>query len=140
MKRLSLNRRITARVEEEHGNELRLVPVKVFLRYDIADPYAVRLDFTGIRVPVTWTIARDLLAEGLHFGVGDGDVYVAPDSEDADRVWIVLTSPTGTAHLAFVRDQLADVLEETNQLVAPGSESERIDWDRELALLGGEAA
>lgn len=140
MKPRSVNRRVSAAVEQDCGAELVLVPVPVFLRYDITDPYAVVLDIGTKGRWVAWHLSRDLLAEGLHYGVGEGDVYVAPDSDDADRVWVVLSSPTGTAHLALVRHEVAAALEQTNQLVKPGTESALIDWNRELALLGGEAA
>jgi hypothetical protein len=140
MKPRSVNRAVSAHREHDFGKELVLLPVPVVLRYDITDPYAVVLDITTEAGPVIWQVSRDLLAEGLHYGVGDGDVYVAPDSEDANRVWVVLSAPTGTAYLAFARNELAAVLEQTNTLVPPGTESDRIDWDRELTLLGGEAA
>ncbi|HVV10551.1 SsgA family sporulation/cell division regulator [Amycolatopsis sp.] len=139
MRRRSVNRLVSAQIEQDRAGDLVLVPVRVFLRYDVTDPFAVVLDFTTAAGLVTWHLSRDLLIEGLEYGVGDGDVYVAPDSELADRVWVVLTAPTGTAHLAFVRPELVAVLAETRRLVPQGSESGLIDWNRELALLGGAA-
>lgn len=139
MRPRSVNRPLSAAIEQDQAGELVLRPVRVFLRYDITDPYAVLLDISTTAGLVTWHLSRDLLTEGLDYGVGDGDVYVAPDAELAERVWVVLTSPTGIAHLAFDRHQLAAVLGETYRLVAPGTESDRIDWGRELALLGGAA-
>ncbi|PXY17087.1 hypothetical protein BAY59_36545 [Prauserella coralliicola] len=143
MKPRSLNIPVSAVCEQGEGDTLVSRPVQACWRYDITDPYALTLDVDSGpgTLAVRWTFARDLLADGLLRGEGEGDVYVAPDSESDARVWIVLTSPSGAARLAFSRSVLERVLDLSDQLVPLGSESERIDWGRELALLalGGEA-
>ena len=70
--------------------------------FDPADPYAVtdrRLEAQS--GSVTWTFARDLLAEGLYHPTGDGDVQVWPClSNTGEAVVIIeLCSPDGTALL-----------------------------------------
>jgi len=143
----SLNLPMWAELEDCSGEVIELVPVKVKFRYRTDDPFAVVLDFAvGAEQWVRWHIARDLLAEGLAIppgsadNAGMGDVLVAPCLDVPWRVWISLSSPTGVADFAFKRASLVDALAKTEALVPIGSESDRIDWDREFAALGGEAA
>jgi hypothetical protein len=46
------------------------------LRYELSDPYAVRVAFTVDESDeaVEWIIGRDLLIDGLNCPVGEGDV------------------------------------------------------------------
>ncbi|WP_435582087.1 SsgA family sporulation/cell division regulator [Amycolatopsis thermoflava] len=143
----SLNLPMWAELEDRSGEVIELVPVKVKFRYRTDDPFAVVLDFAvGAEQWVRWHIARDLLAEGLALpprtptSVGEGDVAVAGDLDVPWRVWISLSSPTGVADFAFKRASLVDALAKTEALVPIGTESDRIDWNREFAALGGEAA
>ncbi|GAA3061174.1 hypothetical protein GCM10020254_01240 [Streptomyces goshikiensis] len=51
--------------------------------YDSADPYAVRAQFlTRDTVLTTWCFDRQMLAEGLHRPVGEGDVTFRPQWAD----------------------------------------------------------
>ncbi|GAB3878459.1 hypothetical protein GCM10029964_029140 [Kibdelosporangium lantanae] len=73
------------------------VPVKVELRYDTRDPYAVVAAFrTGRAGWVEWVFARDLLADGLIAEAGDGDVRIRPAVDDPEVVVIELSSPPAT--------------------------------------------
>jgi hypothetical protein len=69
--------------------------------FDPADPYAVTMKLEARSGSVTWTFARELLAEGLFRPAGDGDVQVWPClSNTGEAVVIVeLCSPDGTALL-----------------------------------------
>ncbi len=69
--------------------------------FDPADPYAVTMKLEARSGSVTWTFARELLAEGLYAPSGDGDVQVWPClSNTGEAVVIVeLCSPDGTALL-----------------------------------------
>ncbi|SFK52614.1 Streptomyces sporulation and cell division protein, SsgA [Amycolatopsis sacchari] len=140
----SLNLPLTAEWEDSRGAVVVLRPVPVKFRYSVADPFAVVLDFaTGAEQWVRWTFARDLLAEGLADygdGVGEGDVFLGPDATLPWRVWLTVSSPSGVAAFAFRRSDLTAALGQTEALVPPGTESEFIDWNREFAVLGGEAA
>ncbi|GAB3580355.1 SsgA family sporulation/cell division regulator [Amycolatopsis endophytica] len=138
---------VWAELLDTSGEVIELAPLKVVVRYRADDPYAVGLDFeVGSDVWVCWLLARDLLAAGLALTprseneVGDGDVVIRPDRDLPWRVWIELSSPSGTGCYAFKRDTLAEILATTEALVPRGSESGRIDWDHEIAVLGGEAA
>lgn len=136
----SLNLPMWAELEDSSGEVIELRPVRVKFRYSTDDPYAVLLDFaTGADQWVRWEITRDLLAAGLGQDSGEGDVSVAPDSNLPWRVWITVSSPTGVAMFAFHRLDLEDALAQTEALVPTGTESTRIDWNREFGLLGGEA-
>lgn len=137
-----LNLSLRAEIESETADGalmLRGIPVR--FRYSVTDPYAVVLDIaTGVDQWVRWIFARDLLTEGLTRDCGEGDVFIAPDSELEWRVWITVSSPTGTAVFAFHRADLESALDMSEALVPSGRESERIDWEREMVLLaGGEA-
>ncbi|WP_369228676.1 SsgA family sporulation/cell division regulator (plasmid) [Streptomyces sp. R39] len=52
------------------------------LRYGRADPLAVHIDFPSLVSPdgedMTWSFARELLAQGLYEPAGIGDVYIWP--------------------------------------------------------------
>jgi hypothetical protein len=82
---------------------------------------------------------RELLAVGLAQQTGDDDVAVGPHPDTSDQILIELDSPEGHAALAFQRADLVHVLELSLQLVPWHYESRHIDWEQELALLGGHA-
>ncbi len=110
------------------------------LRYRLADPYAVEMVFHhGSKNEVSWTVARDLLVEGLRRPVGTGDVQVWRNNGDvmaADRslLFISLSAPEGTAVLATEPVDVEMFLDETSRLVAYGSEHLKVeaalaDWE-----------
>ncbi|MTD58761.1 SsgA family sporulation/cell division regulator [Amycolatopsis pithecellobii] len=137
----SLNLPMWAELEDTAGEVIELRPIKVKFRYSTDDPYAVVLDFAvGVDEWVRWAIARELLAAGLREDSGDGDVFIAPDSDLPWRIWLTVSSPTGVAMFAFHRPDLESALAKTEALVPSGTESTRIDWNHEFELLGGDAA
>ena len=126
--------------------ELRLVvpggpslPVIANLRYETADPWAVRVAFQtggegdGI---VEWMFARQLLTDGVAAAVGEGDVRVWPALHGTDRVVnLAMASPSGSALFEIDRNDLIEFLQQTYLAVPTGSEGEVVDLDAELALL-----
>ena len=128
--------------------ELRLVvpggpslPVLANLRYETADPWAVRVAFQtggegdGI---VEWMFARQLLTDGVAQACGEGDVQVWPSIHDGERVVnLAMASPSGAARFEIDRDALVEFLQQTYLAVPTGHESESVDLDAELALLLG---
>ena len=126
--------------------ELRLVvpggpslPVLADLRYETADPWAVRVAFQtggegdGI---VEWMFARQLLTDGIAAAVGEGDVRVWPALHGTDRVVnLAMASPSGSALFEIDRDALVEFLQQTYLAVPTGAEAEVVDLDAELALL-----
>jgi hypothetical protein len=56
--------------------------VEVQLSYDVADPFAVRVDVTAATRQMTWVFSRDLLADGLRSMVplGEGRIQVQATS------------------------------------------------------------
>lgn len=124
--------------------ELRLVvpgnpalPVAADVRYDVADPYAVRVAFhTGGAELVEWTFARQLLTDGVTRPVGHGDVQVWPAESGAGAcVNLCLSSPSGRAQFEVPLSTLVEFLSRTYAAVPTGSESDHVDVDAELALL-----
>ncbi|KID30070.1 SsgA family sporulation/cell division regulator [Prauserella rugosa] len=112
------------------------VPVKVELRYDTQDPYAVIAAFrTGRAGWVEWVFARDLIADGLLADAGDGDVHIRPSTEDPESVLIELTSPSGHAMFEASAEELADFLDRTYDVVLPGNEHLWVDVDEALTRL-----
>lgn len=107
--------------------------VRVRVRYDAADPYAIELRVFNGHVDVPWCMARDLLVSGLRAETGEGDVQVRPGTT---KVRVILSSPEGRCALFFYRADLVDALAATAALVPYGAESEWFDWDREIARLG----
>lgn len=112
----------------------RPLPVQVDLEYDPLDPYAVTTEYHTGTGTVRWMFGRDLLADGLLTPVGDGDVRVGPASHPA-LVLFELNAPDGSAVLEAPAHQLAEFLNRTYEVVRPGQESERFDFDEELAKL-----
>ncbi len=126
--------------------ELRLVvpggpslPIRAGLRYETADPWAVRVAFqTGGEGDgvVEWMFARQLLTDGVATTVGEGDVRVWPTQVDGDYfVNLAMASPSGSALFEIDRDALVEFLQQTYLAVPTGSEEEVVDLDAELALL-----
>ncbi len=126
--------------------ELRLVvpggpslPVLAGLRYESADPWAVRVAFqTGADGDgtVEWMFARQLLTDGVATTVGEGDVRVWPSASGGARVVnLAMASPSGSALFEIDRDALVEFLQQTYLAVPTGSEEEVVDLDAELALL-----
>lgn len=114
---------------------------RVTLVYDPGDPFAVTLDIPvgGGRV-VSWEFSRELLNDGR---LGDlqlptGDVAIRPDLGDTVRV--ELRSPDGHALFWLRADDVAAFLAATYDAVLAGTEAARIDWDRELRLVGAGGA
>lgn len=127
--------------------ELRLVvpggpslPVLASLRYETADPWAVRVAFQtgsdegdGI---VEWMFARQLLTDGVAKTVGEGDVRVWPSTIGRERfVNLAMASPSGSALFEIDRDALVEFLQQTYLAVPTGSEEDVVDLDAELAIL-----
>ena len=130
--------------------ELRLVvpggpslPIRAGLRYETADPWAVRVAFqTGAQNDdaqdgvVEWMFARQLLTDGVAKTVGEGDVRVWPTQVEGDYfVNLAMASPSGSALFEIDRDALVEFLQQTYLAVPTGTEEEVVDLDAELALL-----
>lgn len=112
------------------------VPVKVELRYETRDPFAIVAAFrTGRAGWVEWVFARDLLADGLLAETGDGDVRIRPAAEDPESVLIELNSPSGHAMFESCAQELADFLDRTYDVVLPGNEHCWVNVDDALTRL-----
>lgn len=116
------------------------VPVAVWFRYDLREPWLITLSFQAARGQfVDWAIQRELLCDGVLMGAGLGDVRIQRglDHGGFDHVWITLSSPSGTADFSFDYRTLVDLIERTEQAVPLGAETSQVDIDAELrALLG----
>lgn len=112
-------------------------PLSARISYAAADPYAVTVLFRTPNQAVEWAFARDLLADGLVEGTGDGDVHVWPmlDASGLQSVGVELDSPDGVVELTARGRDLARFLEATYRLVPRGTESAHLDIDAELAAL-----
>jgi Streptomyces sporulation and cell division protein, SsgA len=117
-------------VVPEHG----AVPLVASLCYSAGDPYAIMMAFhVGTDDPVEWIFSRDLLSAGLHGPAGEGDVQVWPgDDHGLGVLNIALSSPFGQAHFEAPTTAIADFLNRTFGIIAPGCESDFIDLDGEL--------
>lgn len=107
------------------------------LRYDSADPYAIRGDFCLQGQVVRWVFARALLRTGLYEPVGEGDVRVHPWLDhDGKAVLVVdLCSPDGSATMQAPSSHLATFLRRTEALVPLGAESAHVEFDEVLRQL-----
>jgi hypothetical protein len=116
------------------------LPVRASLRYEVTDPYAVRVGFhTGSADDsdvVEWTFARQLLTEGVAAAAGEGDVQVWPSSSSGRPVvCLSLSSPSGRALFEVPLSELVEFLGRTYAAVPTGEEGTHVDVDAELALL-----
>ncbi|MBP0932116.1 SsgA family sporulation/cell division regulator (plasmid) [Streptomyces goshikiensis] len=113
------------------------VPLFGQFSYDSADPYAVRAQFlTRDTVLTTWCFDRQMLAEGLHRPVGEGDVTFRPQWADGGEfVRVELSDSEGGegAVLLIAASALSAFLDETYAVVTPGDET--FDADGFLAEL-----
>jgi hypothetical protein len=122
-----------------------IVPLVASLYYSGSDPYAIRMAFhVGTDEPVEWIFARDLLAAGIEFRQGEGDVQVWPSEPDnADEGGVVLnielSSPFGQAHFEAPAEAMSAFLQRTYSIVPAGQESGFVDIDAELTALLREA-
>ena len=111
------------------------------LRYEAADPYAVRLIFGlgATEETVEWVFARELLSGGMTGPTGGGDVRIAPGTiEDPDsrtELTVALSSPSGSAMLSVPRALATNFLLATYELVWPGCESQHLDLDSAVESL-----
>jgi hypothetical protein len=117
-------------VVPEHG----AVPLVASLYYCADDPYAVKMAFhVGTDEPVEWIFARELLAAGLQDPAGEGDVQVWPeDSDAADVLNLVLSSPFGEARFEAPLAATAEFLQSTYEIAPAGTEGSFINLDSEL--------
>ncbi|RKE17432.1 SsgA family sporulation/cell division regulator [Streptomyces sp. TLI_171] len=109
--------------------------VEAGLHFDSALPYAVRLVFPplGRIEAVEWVFGRDLLNEGRHAPVGEGDVTVCPGT--AGDILITLRGATGDALISIPAGIVTGFLLDCFALVPAGSEHEHLDLDAALARL-----
>ena len=107
------------------------------LVFDPSDPYAVSMHLQARSGTVTWTFARDLLAQGLYSPSGDGDVQVWPCLSGAgDAVVIIeLCSPDGTALLQAPSRTVHDFVVRTLEVVPAGEESAHLALDDLISQL-----
>lgn len=117
-----------------HG---RPAPVVTRWSYDPADPFAVTLAVqTRADRWVEWLVGRDLVIEGLDAATGQGDIRMSPRIvQGYDIVEIEIHSGDGSAVLEVDRDLLRHFVECTEQLVALGDESARMNLDEEIARI-----
>lgn len=111
--------------------------ISVTLRYDGADPLAIRIVFPPeVSLDdgeVIWAFARDLLESGLRVPSGDGDVQVWP----CGRAQTVLEfhSPDGVAVIQFDTAPLRRFLNSSYAIVPAGEERHDIEVETELRKL-----
>ncbi|MBV2355337.1 SsgA family sporulation/cell division regulator [Streptomyces sp. J2-1] len=112
----------------------RMQSIPATLRYDEADPFAVRMAFpapaTLEGVDVCWTFSRELLAAGLRGAEGNGDVRVRPYGYD--RTVLEFHAPEGTAVVHVRSGEIRAFLDATGDLVPVGLEHLHFDLDHDL--------
>ncbi|WP_431035127.1 SsgA family sporulation/cell division regulator [Streptomyces sp. P6-2-1] len=114
--------------------------IPVELRYEAADPYAVRLTFhLPGDAPVSWTFGRELLADGIDEACGDGDVRVSPvepepllDVEGPGELHIRLQVGTDQALFRVGMAPIVAFLDRTDRLVPLGEERACADFESHL--------
>jgi hypothetical protein len=107
------------------------------LVFDAADPYAITMHLEARSGRVTWSFARELLADGLYDPAGDGDVQVWPCLSGAGEAVVVieLCSPSGQAMLQTGSRAVQAFVASTYELVPEGEESSHLSMDEVVAQL-----
>ena len=115
----------------------RMETVPATLRYDLQDPFAVRMAFpppaTLEGTEVTWEFSRELLATGVNEPAGVGDVRVRPFGYG--RTVLEFHAPEGTAMVHLRTSELRRFLERVQGLVPAGREHLFLDLDHDLTEL-----
>ncbi|OEJ93548.1 spore wall synthesis regulator SsgD [Streptomyces thermolilacinus] len=115
----------------------RMDVVPVVLRYDPADPFAVRMAFPAAAtlegVEAVWEFSRDLLAAGAEGPAGVGDVRMRPFGHD--RTVVEFHAVEGVAMVHLRTGEIRRFLRRTRHVVPSGCEHLFLDLDRDLALL-----
>jgi hypothetical protein len=116
------------------GKVLPIEPIRVQLTYASDDPYAVRIDFSGLSWQCTWEISRDLLRAGAddRFGVGRGDVHIMRTGR---HVYMRLDSEDGRGIVCVTRAFVKRFLAQVYALVPVGEERAHLDIDADIAEL-----
>lgn len=111
-------------------SDASVLPISAELSFDAADPYTVRIAFTGAHSTSTWLLGRELIAHGLladsSAPAGTGDVRVWRD-DDPNFVLISLSGVEGDALLAGPAEPFVRFLAATVALVPFGAESPRME-------------
>jgi hypothetical protein len=137
---LTITQALTLELIDATGS---VTPINAELHYDPSDPYAVTTVFMTGSSQVRWTFGRQLLVDGLYEPSGDGDVHVWPCLDSAGRAVVIieLCSPDGEALVQARTGDLNSFVERMLAVVAPGTESERVDLDAAIsAIFTAEAA
>jgi hypothetical protein len=117
-------------------------PLTVDLQWNTADPLVVTLVTDPDGHPVTWIIAREMLAMGMQTAITPkhGDVAVLPRTPGFPKtMMVILKAGAQQAGIILDRVDIAMFLQRTFETVPLGKE--RIDLDAALAqLLDEEAA
>lgn len=115
---------IAVRLHDAAGGE---VPLLGRFSYDSADPYAVRAQFfAGDTVLPHWYFDRQMLADGLHGPVGDGDVTFRPQrTAGGEELRVTLRDPASGPGVVLLVNARAvtTFLDETYAVTAPGCET-----------------
>ncbi|MFB7176212.1 SsgA family sporulation/cell division regulator [Streptomyces sp. NPDC056257] len=121
---MSASALIAARLDAPRG----AVPLQARLSYDGEDPYVVQATFLdGPTVLARWHFDRQMLAEGLHRPVGEGDVAFSPHTAaGGDELRVSLrrygAEGQGNAVLFVEACALTDFLEQTYAVIGAGEE------------------
>jgi hypothetical protein len=111
-------------------SDATVLPISAELTFDAADPYTVRIAFTGEHATSTWLIGRELIAHGILADAaspaGSGDVRVWRDLDPA-YLLIALNGVEGDALLAGPVEPFAHFLDATVELVAFGTEGAKME-------------
>ena len=113
-------------------------PVQARLDYTSEDPFTVTLTIIDREQRQAWSLDRDLLRDGRHHRVGDGDVQVFPGSTGGQVA--IRLCPTGF-DVTFEASKflITPFLNRIYAAVPDGREHEWLQLDRELAELFLEA-
>lgn len=120
--------------------DLAGIRMMVTFGYDPADPLAVRLTFLENQESVTWTMARDLLRDGLSVTSGSGDVTAWVGDDSPDDYFLALHPGPWQTVFAFNARAVEGFLTQTYASIPGGAEFLTSDLDMELDEILGEAA
>jgi hypothetical protein len=94
--------------------------ISVSLSWSRTDRHAIKATFFGgsQKKDTEWLLGRELLADGLNYPVGYGDVFISPDPSDEGFVLLVLEYATRVGvrlPVHFLTNFLAAVAEDELQ-------------------------
>jgi hypothetical protein len=118
--------------------QLAQLPImQIIITYDPTDPYALTFVFPkSTQEDNAWTVARDLVRDGLQYATGIGDVMFEPVRNSRTSYVLMTIHVDGDTGCVIINgEDIRRILTLSYRLVCEGHESKFMNFDAELTSL-----